>query len=95
MLDKYICNVETKTQVFHTNCIIHHLNLTHFTDLNLKTLSKLFLSATVLIGDVEMTVLGAGSRNPDICLFVLSLPNTWQFIIVLLIPVQQAADKYL
>lgn len=92
MLDKHTCNVETR--VFQANCIIHHLNLKHFTDLNLKTLSKLLLSVTVLIDDVKMPVLGARSRNRDICLFVLSLANTWQFIIVLLILVQQAADKY-
>ena len=81
--------------VFHENCIIHHLNLKHFTDLNLKMLSELFLSFTVLIGDVKTTALGAGPRNPDSCLFVLSLPNMQQFIILVLTSVQQAADKYL
>lgn len=81
--------------VFHENYIIHHLNLKHFTDVNLKTLSKLFLSFAVLIGGVKMTALGVGPMNPDSCLFVLSLPNMHQFIIVVLIPVQQAADNYL
>lgn len=67
----------------------------HYPLLELKSfiLSKLFLSFTVLTGDVKTTVLGAGPGNPDSSPFVLSLPNTQQFITVVLTPVQQVPDK--
>lgn len=92
VLSKSTWTLESKTCVFPENCTIHHLNLEHFTALSLKMPSRLFLSFTVFSGDESTR-----SRTQEHRSWLCSEQSTVVAIvcIVVLTPVQQAADKYL